>query len=165
MEIYINQSSSRRGSYFKTRQRYWTSESFQSLAHCLWWKPKIDIGAQAKCTKRQKRRYFRLFSAFTASNVLVIRRAQMFSSADESLKNETHLLLSWFGSLMTLHTFVFVHITYAVKPVRILIPRSRVSKRCLRAELCFHRFVHFARVCIWKHAFLRMRFFSFGSMQ
>ena len=28
----------------------------------------------------------------------------MFSSADESLKDETHLLLLWDGSLVTLHT-------------------------------------------------------------
>ena len=55
--------------------------------------PKIDIRAQAKCTKRQEQGYFRLFQAFTARNVLVIRRPQMFSSADESLKDETHLLL------------------------------------------------------------------------
>ena len=35
----------------------------------------------------------------------------MFSSADESLKNETRLQLLWVGSLVALYTIVFTHIT------------------------------------------------------
>ena len=85
--------------------------------------------------------------------MLVIRRPQMFSSADESLKDETHLLLFWFGSLVTLHTFVLVHITSVVKPVHIFIPRSSLWK-------LFKGWALF-RVCIWKHALLRMHFFQF----
>ena len=47
---------------------------------------------------------------------------QIFSSADESLKNKTRLLrlrlrVCWVGSLVTLHTLVFTHITSVVKPV------------------------------------------------
>ena len=64
--------------------------------------------------------------------------AQLFSSADESLKNETHLLLLWAGLLKTLYTFVFTHVMSAGKPVHIFMARSRFSKSHLKAELCFH---------------------------
>ena len=40
---------------------------------------------------------------------------QIFNSADESLKDETRLLLFRIGSLVTLHTFVFAHIRFMVK--------------------------------------------------
>ena len=53
----------------------------------------------------------------------------MFRSADESLKDETRLLLLWVGSLVTLHTCVFIHIKSVVKPV------SRVYKSCLKAVI------------------------------
>ena len=47
-----------------------------------------------------------------------------------------------------LHTLVFTHITSVVKPVHIFMVRSRVSKSRLKAELCFHYYVHFACVLI-----------------
>ena len=40
-----------------------------------------------------------------------------------------------------------------VKPVHIFIARNRVSKRCLMAELCFHRFVDFDCVPIYIFGF------------
>ena len=67
----------------------------------------------------------------------------MFSSADESLKEETRLLLIWVGSLVTLHTFVFTHITSVVKPVHIFMTGGRVSKSHLKAEISFHGYVHY----------------------
>ena len=41
-----------------------------------------------------------------------------------------------------------MHIIYrysesVMKPVYMFLARNRVSKSCLMAELCFHRFVHF----------------------
>ena len=35
---------------------------------------------------------------------------QLFRSADESLKEETRLLLLWVGSLVTLYTFVCMYV-------------------------------------------------------
>ena len=70
------------------------------------------------------------------------------SSADESLKDETRLLVFRVGSLVTLYTLAFTHITSVVKPVHIFITRSRVSKNRLKAELSFHCYVHFACVLI-----------------
>ena len=70
----------------------------------------------------------------------------MFSSADESLMDETRLLLHWDNSLVTLHTFALIHITSEVNPVQIFMTRSTASKSCLMAEPCFHRFVHFGCV-------------------
>ena len=77
----------------------------------------------------------------------------MFSSADESLKDETRLLLPWDGLLVTLRTFVFVHIASVLKSVRIFTARSRVSKSCLMAELYFYRFVKFGCVLIYIFGF------------
>ena len=76
---------------------------------------------------------------------------QLLSSADDSLENETRLLLLWVGSLVTLCTFVFTHITSMVKPVHIFMARSRASKSCLKTELCFHRYVHFP---VFRYIFL-----------
>ena len=46
-----------------------------------------------------------------------------------------------------IHTYtaqiVFIHKTFVGKSVHIFMARNRVSKSCLMAELCFHRFVHF----------------------
>ena len=42
---------------------------------------------------------------------------QMFSNTDESLKDEAPVLLFWVRSLVTLRTFVFIHIISVVKPV------------------------------------------------
>ena len=56
--------------------------------------------------------YLFIKMAFTANSVLMIFfkfTTQMFRSADESIKyNETHLLLLWVGSQVTLHAFVIV---------------------------------------------------------
>ena len=49
----------------------------------------------------------------------------MFSSTDESLKDETRLLLLWDGSLVALYTFVFIHIAFVVKPAHIFMAKSR----------------------------------------
>ena len=55
---------------------------------------------------------------------------QMFSSADESLKEETCLLLLWDGLLVTLHKFVSIHIASLVEPEHAFMASSRVSKSC-----------------------------------
>ena len=44
---------------------------------------------------------------------------------------------------------MFTHVISAVKAVHIFMARSRVSKCRLKAELCFHRYVHFACVPIY----------------
>ena len=62
-------------------------------------------------------------------------------------KNAVFLIASTL--LVTLHTFVFPYITSLVKPVLIFMLRRRVSTSCLKAELCFHRFEHFACVPIY----------------
>ena len=88
----------------------------------------------------------RRVSSFKDSSALLNNWVvKLFSSADESLKDETRLLLLWVGSLVTLQILVFTHITSVVKPVHIFMARSRVSKSRLKAELCFHlhRYVHF----------------------
>ena len=54
---------------------------------------------------------------------------QMFSSVDESLKNETRLLLLLDGSLATLHFFVLILITSVVKPVHIFIVKTLKNLR------------------------------------
>ena len=51
-----------------------------------------------------------MFSAFTTSSVLAIRRS--FSGAETSLKDETRLLLLRVGSLVTLHIPVFAQPMY-----------------------------------------------------
>ena len=53
---------------------------------------------------------------------------QLFSSADESLKDETRLLLLGVSSVGTLYTCVFTHITSVVKPMHNFMARSRVPK-------------------------------------
>ena len=76
----------------------------------------------------------------------------LFSSADESLKDEKRLLLLCLGLLV--HTLVFMHITSAVLPLYILMTKSRVSKSRLKAELCFNRYVYFACVPIYTYIFI-----------
>ena len=78
---------------------------------------------------------------------------QLFSSADKSLKDETHLLLLWVGLLVTLYIIVFTHIASVVKPVHIFMAGSRVSKSRLKAELCFYRYVHFSSVPMYNFGF------------
>ena len=67
-----------------------------------------------------------------------------------------HMLFVWkiyiyvyICSLVTLHTFVFTQITSVVGPGHFFIARNRVSKSRLKAELCFHRYIHFACVLIY----------------
>ena len=43
------------------------------------------------------------------------------------------------------------HITSVVKSVHIFSTRDRVSKICFKAELCYHRYVHF--VCVPMYVF------------
>ena len=71
----------------------------------------------------------------------------VYTSANESLKDEKHLLLLCVGSLVTLYTFVFTHITTVVEPVHIF-----MLKRTLFSSLCayiyiyiyiFHFIIHF----------------------
>ena len=79
---------------------------------------------------------------WTQKNVVKFN-VQMVSSVDKSLMNETCLLLLWVGMLVTLQTFVFIHLTNMVRPVHVFMVRKRVSKNCSRAELFFQRLVHF----------------------
>ena len=72
---------------------------------------------------------------------------QMLRIADESLSDEMRLLLLWNLSLVTPHT-LFIHEKSVLKPVHKFMVKNRVSKSCLMAELCFHRFVHFGCVLI-----------------
>ena len=79
-----------------------------------------------------------IFSAFTTSSVLAIRRILLMWSSplsfsrDEQclLKDETCLLLLWVTSLVTRYTFAFTHIASLVKPVHIsmAMAKSRFSK-------------------------------------
>ena len=52
----------------------------------------------------------------------------------------------------TLHSFVFLHRTSVVKPMHIFMAKSRVSKLCLMAELCFYHFLYFGcvTICIFR---------------
>ena len=82
---------------------------------------------------------------------------QLFSSGDESLKDETRLLLLWDGSLVTLHilcSYIFIHasVVKPVQPVHIFMARNRVSKSYLMVELCFHHFMHFH--CVPIHIYI-----------
>ena len=47
--------------------------------------------------------------------------------SDDSLKDETHLLLLWDDLLVILHTSVFIQITTLMKPVDIFMVKSRTS--------------------------------------
>ena len=71
---------------------------------------------------------------------------ELFSSADESAT-----ALRWFAS-DTAH-IVFIHIPSVAEPVYIFMARNRVSKSCLMAEICFHRFVHFDCVPVYIFGF------------
>ena len=86
-------------------------------------------------------------------NTKVDSFTQLFSGADESVKDKTHLLLLWVGSLAALSTFVFTHVTSVVKPLHIFMAKSRVCKSCLKADFCFHRYVHFSCVLIYIFSF------------
>ena len=77
----------------------------------------------------------------------------MFSSTGASLKDETRSLLLWDNSLVTLHTFMFIHITSVLKPVYIYMAESKASKRHIINELWFHRFVHFGCLPIFIFGF------------
>ena len=50
-------------------------------------------------------------------------------------------------------TFVFIHVTSIVKPMYIFMERSRVCKSLIEAKLCFHSFVHFGSVPIYRYVF------------
>ena len=118
------QNSGRHLSSFKDSSapliKWWLNftwvKSFKSLAHCLWWKPKIYIGTQEICTYRWKQSpgFKWLLETQVKScetrETYVKFTTQLFSSADESLKDETRLLLLWVGSLVTLYTAVFTYI-------------------------------------------------------
>ena len=63
---------------------------------------------------------------------------QIFCSTDECLKDETCLLLLEDCSLVTLHTFVFIHVKSVGKPADNFMV-TNVSQSCLIAaiaELC-----------------------------
>ena len=107
------------------------------------------IGAKVKCTCFHRYVHFTCVSIYIfsfyqkqcASNqkdlTFVKFTTQLFSSIDQSLKGEIHLLLLLVGSLVTRYTFVFSHLASVVKPVYIFMARSRVSKSHLKVELCF----------------------------
>ena len=83
---------------------------------------------------------------------LHICEVYLIRSADECFKDETRLLLLWNGSLVTLYTF-YPYLICDVKQVHILMVKSRVSKSCLMAELCFHRFVQLGCIPIYIFGF------------
>ena len=107
------------------------------------------IGAKVKCKCFHRYVHFTCVSIYIfsfyqkqcASNqkdlTFVKFTTQLFSSIDQSLKGEIHLLLLLVGSLVTRYTFVFSHLASVVKPVHIFMARSRVSKSHLKVELCF----------------------------
>ena len=107
------------------------------------------IGAKVKCTCFHRYVHFTCVSIYIfsfyqkqcASNqkdlTFVKFTTQLFSSIDQSLKGEIHLLLLLVGSPVTRYTFVFSHLASVVKPVHIFMARSRVSKSHLKVELCF----------------------------
>ena len=107
------------------------------------------IEAKVKCTCFHRYVHFTCVSIYIfsfyqkqcASNqkdlTFVKFTTQLFSSIDQSLKGEIHLLLLLVGSLVTRYTFVFNHLASVVKPVHIFMARSRVSKSHLKVELCF----------------------------
>ena len=107
------------------------------------------LGAKIKCTCFHRYVHFTCVSIYIfsfyqkqcASNqkdlTFVKFTTQLFSSIDQSLKGEIHLLLLLVGSLVTRYTFVFSHLASVVKPVHIFMARSRVSKSHLKVELCF----------------------------
>ena len=107
------------------------------------------IGAKVKCTCFHRYVHFTCVSIYIfsfyqkqcASNqkdlTFVKFTTQLFSSIDQSLKGEIHLLLLLVGSLVTRYTFVFSHLASVVKPVHIFMARSRVSKSHLKVELWF----------------------------
>ena len=57
------------------------------------------------------------------------------------IRIKTHLPLLRDGLLMTFHILVFLHTISMMKQVHTFMARSRVSKSCVMAELCFHRLV------------------------
>ena len=86
---------------------------------------------------------------------------QLFSSTDKSLKDKTRLLLLWVGSLVAMHTLILTHTTSAAKPVHIPMARrhipmttSRISKSRLKAELCFHCYVHLSCAPIYIYIYI-----------
>ena len=107
------------------------------------------IGAKVKCTCFHRYVHFTCVSIYIFSFyqkqcarnqkdlTFVKFTTQLFSSIDQSLKGEIHLLLLLVGSLVTRYTFVFSHLASVVKPVHIFMARSRVSKSHLKVELCF----------------------------
>ena len=66
--------------------------------------------------------------------------------------------MTWFTS-GTAH-ILFIHIPFVVKPVPIFMARNKISKSCLMAELCFHRFVHFDCALIYIFGFHRKQYAS-----
>lgn len=74
--------------------------------------------------------------------------SQMFISDDESLKDETRLLLLQESTLVALYIFLFTQIIYVVKPVHIFMVKGRASKSYLVAQ------VHFGCVPIYKYIYI-----------
>ena len=67
----------------------------------------------------------------------------MFSSPDESLKDETRLLLLWESLLVTPCS------SFEVMLVRIFTAKITASKSCLMIDLCFHPCVDFGNGMVW----------------
>ena len=51
-----------------------------------------------------------------------------------------------------IYIYIFIY-TSVVKPVHIFMARGRVSKSCLKTELCLHSYVHFSWVPIYNSVF------------
>ena len=52
-------------------------------------------------------------------------------SNDDYLKDKMFLLLLLDGSIVMLHSIVFINITFVMKPIQFFMAWSRVSKSCL----------------------------------
>ena len=112
----------------------------------MWWKSIIYIGTQLKCTKRWKQSAS--LKQLLEILLLVMKICIGFTTDVKWVNTKLYIFMVWVGLLMVVHTFVFTHIISVVKPMDIFMARIRVSKSCLKAELYFHRFAHFACVPI-----------------
>ena len=83
-------------------------------------KPKICIAPQRKCTKQWKQSSAIKQLSETLFLIIKMRTSQMFSSDEESLRDEMCLLLIWDGSLVVLQTFVFIHLVASYAPMCIV---------------------------------------------
>ena len=126
----------------------WTQvlRNFKSCSRCIrdsqWWESLTMIPAENKVKRLSSVNHTKktIHHHHQHQDFTFVRfNSQMLSCTDESSNDETCQLLPWDGLLVTVHSFVFIHITSAAGPVHNLMTRNRVSESCSIAELCFHR--------------------------